>query len=80
MLFGRVEAGGPLLTKTVAVKTMVETANLDGTYHQLFGFTFTFRPLFKMVLWGCSGLMIAMLGVGLLGGLQRLARYFGKKE
>ena len=80
MLFGRIEAGGPLLTKTVAVKTMAETAKLDGTYHKLFGFTFIMRPLFKMVLWGCSGLMIAMLGVGVLGGLQRLARYFGKKE
>lgn len=80
MLFGRVVAGGPLKTKTVAVKTMVETANLDGSYHQLFGFTFTMRPLFKMMLWGCGGLMAAMLGVGVLGGLQRFARYLGRKD
>jgi len=80
MLFGRVIAGGPLKTKTVAVKTMVETAKLDGSYHKLFGLTFTMRPLFKMALWGCGGLMAAMLGVGALGGLQRLARYLGRKD
>ncbi len=80
MLFGRVVAGGPLKTKTVAVKTMVETAKLDGSYHKLFGFTFTMRPLFKMMLWGCGGLMAAMLGVGVLGGLQRFARYLGRKD
>ncbi len=80
MLFGRVVAGGPLKTKTVAVKTMVETAKLDGTYHKLFGFSFTMRPLFKMMLWGCCGLMAGILGVGVLGCLQQIARYFGRKE
>ncbi|MFA6563910.1 MAG: hypothetical protein WCV00_18560 [Verrucomicrobiia bacterium] len=80
MLFGRVVAGGPLKTKTVAVKTMVETSKLDGSYHKLFGLTFTMRPLFKMMLWGCGGLMAAVLGVGVLGGLQRFARYLGRKE
>jgi len=80
MLFGRVVAGGPLKTKTVAVKKMVDLEKLDGSYQKLFGLTFTMRPLFKMVLWGCCGLMAAMLGVGALAGLQRLARYLGKKE
>ncbi|MBI5687033.1 MAG: hypothetical protein HZC54_18335 [Verrucomicrobia bacterium] len=80
MLFGRVVAGGPLKTKTVAVKTMVDISKLDGTYNKLFGFTFTMRPLFKMMLWGCGGLMAAVLGVGVLGGLQRFARYLGRKD
>ena len=75
-LFGKVLGSGPLLTKAGAVKSMYELQGLDAEFHNMFGLTFVFRPIFKVVLFGAAILMAMMLaayGVLALRGLGKFA-------
>ena len=75
-LFGKVAGTGPLLTEAAAVKSMYELQGLDAGFHNMFGLTFVFRPIFKVVLFGAAILMAMMLaayGVLALRGLGKFA-------
>ncbi|MCP4375545.1 MAG: hypothetical protein GY794_05140, partial [bacterium] len=74
--FGKITGSGPLLTESVAVKSMHELQGLDAEYHRLFGMTFLFRPIFKTVLFtaaGLIGLMLLAYGTLMLRGLGKFA-------
>jgi len=60
--FGKVKASGPLLTDASVVKSMYELQGLDAGFHETFGMTFVFRPIFKTVLFAVAILMAAILG------------------
>jgi hypothetical protein len=75
-LFGKLKGSGPLLSDSVAVKSMHELQGLDAGYHRMFGLTFLFRPIFKTVLFTAAGLMCLMLmayGMLMLRGLGKFA-------
>jgi hypothetical protein len=60
-MFGKVTGSGPLLTQTVAVKSMHELQGLDADFHRTFGMTFLYRPMFKCVLFSAALLMGILL-------------------
>ena len=78
--FGKIVAGGPLKTASVAVKQQYEFEKLSAPFEKLFGWTFTFRPLFKKVLWAASTVLGLVLLAFLLAGIHRLVRIFGGHE
>ena len=84
--FGAVTAIGPLATGHSAVQGMSAFSGLDESYHNLFGLSFSGRPLFKWVM-AAFGLLfllvvirgvLAMLHLGVLSFLGRWSRGVGR--
>ena len=78
--FGMVEAAGPLHTQEAATTASHKLQKLDRGYTRLFGWSFTYRPLFKIVGFCASGLVLAVLLVYGFAGLGALCRWAGQKE
>ena len=76
----RLAAAGPMKTESGSVKSMYELADVSLIYHRMFGLTFTFRPIFKLVLIFTAGIIGVVLLVYGLRGVRRLARCAGPKE
>jgi len=78
--FGSVKGVGPLLTDTVAVKSMHELQDLGPGFHRLFGLTFLFRSIFKTVLFVAACLIGAVLAAYAVLAIRRAVKYAGMKE
>lgn len=77
--FGEVQVANPLCTDTTATVKMASLEGQDINYAKMFGWSFTFRPLFKYAGFAGSALVLGvMLSYGLLG-LGALCRFFGRK-
>lgn len=77
--FGSVQVANPLCTDTTATVQMASLEGQDINYAKMFGWSFTFRPLFKYAGFAGSALVLGvMLSYGLMG-LGALCRFFGRK-
>lgn len=79
MFFARVESSGPLKTQQGIQLSMTSFMELDKPYQRLFGLSFRVRPLFKLFLLGCVGIVAAMLALVLLLALGRISGLIEKK-
>lgn len=75
--FGKVKGAGPLLTDTVAVKSMHELQKMDAGFHRLFGLTFIFRPIFKTVLFTVAVLMAMILAAYAALAIRKTVKFAG---
>jgi hypothetical protein len=73
MFFAKLEGTGPLKTAQGVRRTMTSFMELDQPYQRLFGLSFRFRPLFKILLLVCVGGVAAMLALVLLLALGRVS-------
>jgi hypothetical protein len=72
--FAKVKAAGPLKTETQVVRSMHRFMGKDKYYETLFGLSFTFRPVLKIVLFIAAVLTASIL---LLIFLLALAKFSG---
>ena len=75
--FGKVRGAGPLLTDSVAVKSMYELQEMDAGFHRLFGLTFIFRPIFKAVLFAAAILMAVILAAYAALAIRKTVKFAG---
>lgn len=73
VFFSRVAGTGPLKTDRVARRTMSAFMELHEPYQRLFGLSFRVRPLFKIFLFVCAGIVSIMLLLVLLLALGRVS-------
>jgi hypothetical protein len=78
--FSPVEGTGPLITASGKRRTAADFMGLGKPYQKLFGLSFTIRPLFKWLLFGCLALMGAILGLALMLTLGRAAGLIPKRR
>jgi hypothetical protein len=76
LLFGRVEAMGPLVTSRRALSRMCDWHGLRAPFHWLFAWTFVTRPLFKVALAAAAGIMALVALAFVLPGVRRAAGSF----
>jgi hypothetical protein len=79
LLFGAVQAAGPLLTSRPALTRMADWHGLSAPFNRLFSWTFYVRPWFKAALGvaaAASGLIVLAF---VLPGVRRVAGFFSSK-
>ncbi len=80
MFFAKVDGAGPLKTDKGARRSMTAFMKLDSPYQKLFGLSFRVRPLFKIFLLACVGVVGAMLALVLLLALGRISGLIEKRK
>jgi hypothetical protein len=78
--FGKVKGSGPLLTDIVAVKSMYQLQGLDASFHNMFGMTFVFRPIFKAVLFSVAVLIALILSAYGSLAIRKFVKAGGQTE
>lgn len=78
--FSKITGTGPLLTMDGKTRTAASFMKLDRPYQKLFGLSFTVRPLFKWLLFGCLAVLGALLGLALMLALGRASGLIEKRR
>ena len=74
-LFAPVMPYGPLVTQAAVARPMHEFMQLEGSFQRLFGLTFEFRPLFKVIMLVVSCLIALVLLFAALKALERVLAF-----
>jgi len=80
VLFGSVQAQGPVSLGQPEARPMYELAGLDGTYQQAFATTFVFRPYLKVTLFVSAAIIVFVLLAYGLAGLRSALRRAGGEQ
>ena len=75
--FAQVTPQGPPLTQAVESRPMHAFMALDGNFQKLFGLTFEFRPVFKIVMLVASGFVLLVLLLFALRLLSTVLKFTG---
>jgi hypothetical protein len=78
--FSPVAGTGPLITSAGKMRSAASFMDLGRPYQKLFGLSFTVRPLFKWLLFGCLAVLGALLGLALMMALGRAAGLIPKRR